>query len=151
MQDSLWVPGLPTTRALTKKPVSGFQHVVYLNILAGFELGSKRYLWDRRSLGSGALEVTLLLDLGLSLVVPRDFFQMIQQWVPSLNNDVLNEKGSARLQLLRMRAFYQVSSLSFRLPLARAQLWRILVSLSTLSFLFELWFLSASQRSRELL
>lgn len=33
---------------------------------------------------------TLLLDLGFSLVVPRDFFQMIQQWVPSLNNDVLN-------------------------------------------------------------
>lgn len=141
------MPGLPTTRALTRKPVSGFQHMMYLNILGGFELGSKRYLWD--IFGSDALEITLLLDLELSLVVPGDFFcrwfsSGFHPWI----NDVVIEKGSTRLQLLGIRAFCLVSSLPFHLPLAKAQLWRTLVSLSTPSFLFELRFLSASQRSR---
>jgi len=60
-------------------------------------------------------------------MVPREFFQMIQQWVLSMNNEVdknithLNEKVSASLKLLGMRALYLVFTLSFHLHPARAQ------------------------------
>lgn len=110
-------------------------------------VGKQKVSLRQEILGSGALEVTLFLDLGVWVffrVVPREFFKMIQRWVLSLHNEVeknithLNEKVSASLKLLGIRALYLVFSLSFNFHLARAQLWGMLVFLLMPSFLFEL-------------
>lgn len=61
---------LPTARALTKKPVSGFQHMVCLNILGVLSWEAKHIFETGDPLG---LEVIFLMDLVLSLGVPRDF------------------------------------------------------------------------------
>lgn len=79
-----------------------------------------------------------------SRVAPREFFKMIQQWVLSTNNEVeknithLNEKVSASLELLGIRALYLAFTLFFDFHLARVQMCGTLVSLLTPSFRFEL-------------
>ncbi|NXV13726.1 AXDN1 protein, partial [Cepphus grylle] len=63
-------------------------------------VGKQKVSLRQEILRSGALEVTLFLDLWFFFlrVVPREFFKMIQQWVLSMNDEVeksithLNEK-----------------------------------------------------------